>query len=113
MNENYNDGVANFYRKKPIINSFQATKNVTSKEDLEYVDKFFFKEETQRQQDIVFAGAMDKKLSMKISIPYCNTLKSDYSVIIDNYLYSIFHIDPDKKKMKTYIYLEGERRIER
>ena len=113
MADNYNDGVAYFYKKKSITNSFKAAKNVTKLEDLDYITKFFYKEETQRQQDIVFAGAMDKKLSLKISIPYCNTIESDFLVVISNFLYSIFHVDPDKGKDKTYIYLEGMRKIER
>lgn len=113
MKDNYNDGVVYFYKRKNITNSFKAAKNVTTIEDLDYISRFFFKEETKRQQDIVFAGAMDKKLSLKISIPYCDSLESDYLVIIGNYLYSIFHIDPDKGKMKTYVYLEGMRKVER
>ncbi len=111
--DNYNDGVVYFNKIKPVTNSFKATKNVTKKSNLDFVCRFYYKEETQRQQDIVFAGAMDKKLSLKISIPYCNYLESEYLAIIDNYLYSIFHIDPDKSKDKTYIYLEGMRKIER
>ncbi|MBQ9657153.1 MAG: hypothetical protein IJV31_00095 [Clostridia bacterium] len=110
---NYNDGVVHFYSKKHITNSFKATKNVTNREDLNFISEYYYKEETQRQQDIVFAGAMDRKLSLKISIPYINTLQTDYVAIIDNYLYSIFHIDPDKTKNKTYIYLEGMRDVER
>ena len=113
MKDNYNDGVVYFYQKKDISNSFKASKNATTINDLNYISKFFFKEETQRQQDIVFAGAMDRKLSLKISIPYCNSISSDSLAIIDNYLYSIFHIDPDKIKNKTYVYLEGMRKIER
>lgn len=113
MKDNYNDGVVYFYKRKNITNSFKAQKNVSTIEDLEYVSKFFFKEETQRQQDVVFAGAMDKKLSLKISIPYCNSIESEYVAIIDNYLYSIFHADPDKGKFKTYVYLEGMRKVER
>lgn len=113
MKDNYNDGVVYFYKKKNVVNSFKAAQNVKNEDDLDYISKFFFKEETQRQQDIVFAGAMDKKLSLKISIPYCNTIQCDYLVIINSYLYSIFHVDPDKGKNKTYIYLEGMRKVER
>ena len=112
MND-FNDGVVYFYSKKYITNSFKAPKNATSKDDLDFINDFYYHEETQRQQDIVFAGAMDKKLSLKISIPYINKLQTDHVAIIDNYLYSIFHIDPDKTKNKTYIYLEGMRKIER
>lgn len=113
MNDNYNDGVIYFYKKRNVLNSFKASQNVKSEEDLEYISKYFFKEETQRQQDIVFAGAIDKKLSLKVSVPYTNYLKCDYVVIIEDYLYSIFHVDPDKTKGKTYIYLEGMRSVER
>lgn len=111
--DNFNDGIIYFYKRKTIVNSFKASKNVLNDDDLEFINNFYFKEETQRQQDVVFANSMDKKLSMKISIPYVNTLKSDYIVIIENYIYSIFHIDSDKSKHKTYIYLEGMRKNER
>lgn len=111
--DNFNDGVIYFYKKKNVVNSFKAAQNVKTDDDLELINKYFFKEETQRQQDIVFAGAMDKKLSLKVSIPYCNTIQSDYVAVIDKYLYSIFHADPDKGKQKTYIYLEGMRSVER
>lgn len=113
MNDDYNDGIVYFYKKKNVEGSFKSSKNTTSIDDLDFISKYFFKEETQRQQDIVFAGAMDRTLSLKISIPYCNTIESNYQVIINNYLYSIFHVDPDKKKEKTYIYLEGMRSVER
>ncbi len=113
MKEHYNDGIVYFYKKKNVEGNFKSSKNTISMDDLEFISKHFFKEETQRQQDIVFAGAMDRTLSLKISIPYCNTIASNYQVIIDNYLYSIFHVDPDKGKDKTYIYLEGMRTIER
>ena len=63
--------------------------------------------------NVGIAGAMDKKLSLKVSVPYTNYLKCDYVVIIEDYLYSIFHVDPDKTKGKTYIYLEGMRSVER
>lgn len=113
MKDNYNDGIVYFYKRKNIESSFKAAKNVTKKEELDYISKFFYKEETKRQQDIVFAGAMDKKLSLKISIPYCDSIESSYVAIINDFLYSIFHVDPDKQKDKTYIYLEGMRKIER
>jgi len=113
MKDNYNDGIIYFYKRKNLVNSFKAIQNVTKEDDLELISKFFYKEETQRQQDIVFAGAMEKKLSLKVSIPYSNTIQCDYIAIINNYLYSIFHADPDKTKDKTYIYLEGMRKIER
>ena len=109
----YNDGIVYFYKKNNLVNDFNAIKNVKKKDDLEKISEFFFKEETQRQQDIVFATSLDKKLSLKISIPYDNSLKSDYVAIIENYIYSIFHIDPDKGKMKTYCYLERMRKVEK
>ena len=111
MKETYNDGIAYLYKRLNDFNSFKASKNITDKKNLEYISKFYYKEETQRQQDIVFAGAMDRKLSLKISIPYCNSIESNQFIMIDNFLYSIFHVDPDKKNNKTYMYLEGERQI--
>ena len=92
MKDTYNDGIVYFYKKKEILNNFKARQNVKDKTDLEYISKHFYKEETQRQQDIVFAGALDKKLSLKISIPYVNSIESDYIVIIEDYLYSIFQL---------------------
>lgn len=113
MNDNYNDGVCYFYEKRKNLNSFNAPRNVKNKEELIFIDKYFFKEESQRQQDVAFASAIDKKLSLKISVPYTNIIQSEYVAIINNYLYSIFHVDPDRINMKTYIYLEGMREIER
>ncbi len=113
MENNYNDGIVYIYKRKNIVNSFKAQINATKNQDLEYISKFFYKEETQRQQDVVFADAMDKQLSLKISIPYVNSIDNGYVVKIDNYLYSIFHSDADRKKGKIYIYLEGMREFER
>lgn len=113
MDNNYNDGVIYFYKKKNKINSFKAQQNTKHIDDLEYISKYFYKQETQRHEDVVFAGAVDRKLSLKISVPYTENIYSEYEAIIKNYCYAIFHVDPDKVKNKTYIYLEGMRKIER
>lgn len=113
VEQNYNDGVIYFYKSKNTFTSFQAVKNPRTEDDLEYVSKYFYREETRRQQDIAFAGSSDRKLSLKVSIPYCDNLQCDYISKIGNYLYSVFHVDPDKKNNKTYVYLEGMRKVER
>lgn len=111
----FNDGIVTFCIKINLLNanSFNSTNNIKTKDSLKEKEKFFYKEESKRQQDILFASSQEKKLSLKISVPYTDNLESDYVAIINGYLYSIFHLDPDKNREKTYIYLERLRKIEK
>lgn len=102
----YNDGVAHFYQSINKTNEFGAKINSKKREDFKKMGSSFFQEETRRTQDYQFAEGMNHQLTLKISIPYKEIAK-DLKIVIDNYLYDLIHIDPDKRKRKTFLYLEG------
>lgn len=101
---NYNDGVAKFYKKL-------TEKNVRSLDDLQYVSKLAFTEKTIRQEDVEFAMQQDKKLTMKIATPDDGNMDTSRCVVIDHVIYGIIHIDRDKKKRELYFYLQEIRKI--
>jgi len=109
----FNDGIIYVYEEIIKKNSFGVKENIKSLKDLKLLDTYFFKEESARQQDITFARSLDKKLTLKISIPYTDNIKNKDCIVICNMLYSIIHIDSSKSQKKTFIYLEGIREIER
>lgn len=101
---NYNDGVAKFYKKL-------TEKNVRSLDDLQYASKLAFTEKTIRQEDVEFAMQQDKKLTMKIATPDDGNMDTSRCVVIDHVIYGIIHIDRDKKKRELYFYLQEIRKI--
>lgn len=105
--EKYVDGVAKFYKKKDI------EKNVKSLDDLIYSGLLFYEEKSKRQEDVEFAEQQGGQLTLKIATQDDGNMESDRNVIIENIIYSIIHIDRDKKKNQLYFYLEEVRRLER
>lgn len=102
---NYNDGVAKFYKKV-------TEKNVKGLNDLEYESKLAFTEKTIRQEDVEFAMQQDKKLTMKIATPDDGNMDTSRCAVIENVIYGIIHIDRDKKKRELYFYLQEIRKID-
>lgn len=93
------------------MNSFSAKINEKTLKDLELVTELFFKEESKRQQDIVFANSLDKQLTFKIKTPYSDKVKINHKGVYNGFLYNIFFIDPSKDKRELYLYLEEVRKI--
>ncbi len=109
--KSYNDGVISIYNPKENLNSFSAKVNEKELKDFDFIMDLFFKEESKRQQDIIFANSLDRKLTFKIKVPYTEKLKINYKAIYKNVLYDIFFIDPSKDKKEVFIYMEEVRKI--
>lgn len=106
-NKNYNNGVVYIYKEKEKKSNFSAKENCKTIEDLELIIKLNFEEMSKRQQDIMFAESLGNSLSMKIRTPLRDCVKNRYKAIINNYLYNISYIDPNRKNDDLYMYLEG------
>lgn len=109
----YNDGIVYIYSENLNETSFSAKKNVKTLDDLNFITKLFYSEESKRQQDIVFAESMDRKLTLKIKTPLSSKINSNHKAVIGDDLYDIFQLDPDKDNNELYFYLERVRKIER
>ncbi len=103
--KSYNDGIAEIYNKK------DATKNVKSLDDLEYIGFLCYEEKSRRQEDIEFAEQRGNQLMLKIATPDNGNMDSDRNIVIDNVIYSIIHIDRAKDPGELYFYLEEVRKI--
>lgn len=110
----YNDGVFGVYREKStLINDFNAKTNAKKIDDYEFIRDLFYSEESKRQEDFLFAEALGKKLTMKVKTPLIDDIETNYKVILDDSVYDIIKIDPDRKNKDLYFYLEGGRKLEK
>lgn len=110
----YNDGVIGVYSEKStLINDFNAKTNAKTINDYEFITKLFYSEETKRQEDFLFAEAMGRKLTLKVKTPLVEGIETNYKVILDDFIYDIIKLDPDKKNKDLYFYLEGGRKLEK
>lgn len=110
----YNDGVIGIYSEKStLINDFNAKTNARKIDDYEFIMNLFYSEESKRQEDFLFANAMGRKLTLKVKTPLVDGIKTSHKVILNNFVYDIISIDPDKKNKDLYFYLEGGRTIEK
>ena len=108
----YNDGVIGIYSEKStLINSFNAKTNAKTINDYNFITNLCFSEETKRQEDFLFAETLGKKLTMKVKTPLVDGIETNYKVILNNFVYDIIRIDPDKKNKDLYFYLEGGRKL--
>lgn len=110
----YNDGVVGVYAEKnTLINTnFRAKTNARTIEDYDFIIDLFYSEVNAREEDFEFAERMGKKLTMKIKTPLVNSIKSRHKIILNDYVYDIIKIDPDRRNKDLYIYLEGGRKLE-
>lgn len=110
----YNDGVVGIYSEKStLINDFKAKTNAKTLSDYEYITDLFYKEENKRQEDFLFAETMGRKLTMKIKTPLVDGIETNHKVILNDFVYDIIRLDPDKHNKDLYFYLEGGRKIEK
>jgi len=107
--DNYIDGVAIICKENAGKTDFEAKINVKKKPDLERIVKLNYGLMSKRNEDLEFAEQMGFTLTKKIKVRMYKGITSKHLVAIENYLYSIKHIDMDKKNM--YLYLEGVREL--
>lgn len=108
---NYNDGYIRVYKEKNKESDFGARKNIKSIDDLEFIVKLAYKECNKRQQDLDFAEARNRSLSLKIKTRFYRYISNYDKVIIKNVLYDIVYFDIDREKQEIYFYLEEVRKI--
>lgn len=108
----YNSGVLYVCKPSGQKSSFAAVKNQDRSEYLEKVLKLNFDEKSRRDRDMEMAEAQDRYLTLKVRTRLRNEVNSTHKVLIDNTLYSIIYIDPDRKAGDMYLYLEEERKLD-
>ena len=109
----FNDGVIGIYSEKKKYTDFNAKTNARTKNDYDFIMNLCYSEESKRQEDFLFAEAMGKKLTLKVKTPLVEGIETNYKVMLNNFVYDIIRIDPDKKNKELYFYLEGGREIEK
>ena len=107
---NYNDGFIRVYKEIPLETEFGAKKNIKTLDNLELVVKLAYEECSKRLQDIEFAEANSRSLSLKVKTRLY-PIKNDYKVVINNILYDIITMDSDRTKREIYLYLEQVREL--
>ena len=106
----YNDGVVRIYREKKRNTDFNAKKNVSALDDMDFIVKLDFAESAKREQDLDFAEQNDFTLTMKINTPFVKTVDNKCKAVIDGYLYDVSYID--KSRTEMWLYLEGVKKID-
>ena len=101
----YNDGVVSLYREEERRSNFAAKLNVQTLDDLVFIAKLNFAEQSKRQQDIEFADQQGFSLTLKIRTRYIKGIDNKCKAVIGGYLYDISHVDATKTDL--YLYLEG------
>lgn len=108
----YNDGVLFAVKCKKSVSDFSARLNTVMSEDIEVVQKMFFKEMSLREQDSAFAESQEKTLSKKVKTRHVSTFSSKNDVMVGNTLYNIVKMDIDRPNKEMYLYLSEVRKIE-
>ena len=108
---NFNDGYIRVYKEKNKESDFGARKNIKSIDDLEFIVKLAYKECNKRQQDLDFAEARNRYLSLKIKTRFYRDISNYDKVIIKNVLYDIVYFDIVREKQELFFYLEEVRKI--
>lgn len=105
----YNDGVAHFYREADRKTEFGAKQNVRRLENMTFIAKLDFCEQTRRQQDLEFAEQMGFSLSLKIRTRFVRGIDNRCKCVIGDVLYDISYMDATRTEL--YFYLEEVRRL--
>jgi len=108
--ETYNDGVVFIYREKARETDFNAKRNVSTLDDMDFIVKLNFKELSKREQDLEFAQQNDFTLSMKIKSRLVKGVDNKCKAVIDGYLYDVSYTD--KSRTELFLYLEGVKAID-
>ena len=101
----YNDGVVHIYRDTDRRSNFGAKLNVSSVDDLQFIAKLSYAEQSKRQQDSEFANQMGFSLDLKIKTRYIKGVDNKCKAVIDGYLYDIDYVDSTKTDL--FLYMQG------
>ena len=102
----FNDGFIKVYQSNEKVSRFGAKENVKSADDLTFIVKLAYEEQYRRQQDLEFAEASGRTLSIKVKTRYYKEVQTDHKVVIDNVMYDIIDVDIDRFNQEMFIYLE-------
>ena len=105
----YNDGVVAIYREKERKTDFNAPRNVSTLDDMEFVCKLAYEEMSKREQDLQFAEQMGFSLSLKIKTRYVKDVDDECKAVIDGWLYDISSLD--KSKTESFLYMTRIRKV--
>lgn len=101
----YNDGVVSIYRETERRSNFSAKLNVATIDDLQFIAKLSYAEQSKRQQDIEFAQQQGYSLDLKIKTRFVKGVDNKCKAVIDGYLYDIDYVDATKTEL--YLYMQG------
>lgn len=105
----YNDGVVLIYRDKERKTDFNAKRNTTTLDDMDFIAKLDYEEMSKREQDLDFAEKMDFSLSLKVKTRFVKAVDNKCKAVIDGYLYDISYLD--KSKTELFLYMEQIRKV--
>lgn len=108
----YNDGVVRIYREKKRQTDFNAKKNVSELDNMDFIVKLSFEECSKREQDLEFAEQSGFSLTAKIKTRAVNGVDNKCKAVIDGYLYDVSYIDKDRRNSELYFYLEGVKQLD-
>lgn len=101
----YNDGIVFIYRDTDRRSNFGAKLNVKTLDDMNFIAKLSYAEQSKRQQDMEFAEQQGFSLALKIKTRFIKGVDSKCKVVINNYLYDVSYVDATRTEL--YFYLQG------
>lgn len=99
----YNDGVVRIYRETERRSNFGAKLNATALDDLQFIAKLSYAEQSKRQQDIEFANQQGFSLELKIKTRAIKGVDNKCKAVIDGYLYDVSYVDATKTELYLYM----------
>ena len=101
----YNDGVVSIYREIERRSNFSAKLNAKMLEDMEFIAKLAFSEQSKRQQDVEFAYNNGFQLSCKVKTRYVRGIDNKCKAVINGFLYDVSYVDTTRTE--AFLYLQG------
>lgn len=99
----YNDGVVFIYREAERKTDFGAKRNVHSLDNMGFIAKLDYAEQSRRQQDFEFAEQMGFSLTLKIKTRYLRGIDNKHKCVIGDRLYDIQYLDTTRTEMFFYL----------
>jgi len=101
----YNDGVVSIYRETDRRSNFGAKLNASSLDDLQFIAKLTYAEQSKRQQDLEYAEQQGFTLTLKIKTRFIKGVDNKCKAVIDGFLYDVSYVDSTRTEL--FLYLEG------
>lgn len=107
----FNDGFIDCYKTNEMKSDFNAPKNAKKLSDMTFIVSLAFEEMSKRDQDLEFAEANNRQLSLKLKTPLYEGVNKMHKVVLNGSIYDIIKLDYSKKDEVMYFYLEEVRKI--